>query len=140
MAIYMSGSFEEITCCQLIFDISIGSLKLVRWFGQQLGKQHAHLFFRSTVCHPRKTTDIKLLRDYPHPSLASTVVEVWHRLVAEEKELFISVIQAKKKCKHMSNQSLIYADTPQTPDHLEDNIRRVIADIRPQMLEKVIEN
>ncbi|GFX78753.1 hypothetical protein TNCV_1918861 [Trichonephila clavipes] len=31
-------------------------------------------------------------------------------------------------------------DTPQTFDHLEDNIRRVIADIRPQMLEKVIEN
>ncbi|GFV32385.1 uncharacterized protein TNCV_1676711 [Trichonephila clavipes] len=29
---------------------------------------------------------------------------------------------------------------PQTLDHLEDNIRRVIADIRPQMLEKVIEN
>ncbi|GFU03296.1 transposable element Tc3 transposase [Trichonephila clavipes] len=27
-----------------------------------------------------------------------------------------------------------------TLDHLEDNIRRVIADIRPQMLEKVIEN
>ncbi|GFU75052.1 hypothetical protein TNCV_3753031 [Trichonephila clavipes] len=25
-------------------------------------------------------------------------------------------------------------------DHLEDNIHRVIADIRPQMLEKVIEN
>ncbi|GFY11944.1 hypothetical protein TNCV_4974441 [Trichonephila clavipes] len=25
-------------------------------------------------------------------------------------------------------------------DHLEDNIRRVIADIRPQMLEKVIKN
>ncbi|GFW27658.1 hypothetical protein TNCV_765401 [Trichonephila clavipes] len=25
-------------------------------------------------------------------------------------------------------------------DHLEDNIRRVIVDIRPQMLEKVIEN
>ncbi|GFV95019.1 uncharacterized protein TNCV_1030171 [Trichonephila clavipes] len=35
---------------------------------------------------------------------------------------------------------LVYADKPQTPDHLEDNIRRVIADIRPQMLEKVIEN
>ncbi|GFU99163.1 hypothetical protein TNCV_1228771 [Trichonephila clavipes] len=29
---------------------------------------------------------------------------------------------------------------PQTLDHLKDNIRRVIADIRPQMLEKVIEN
>ncbi|GFX51413.1 hypothetical protein TNCV_3103461 [Trichonephila clavipes] len=38
------------------------------------------------------------------------------------------------------NHSLVYADKPQTLDHLEDNIRRIIADIRPQMLEKVIEN
>ncbi|GFV55085.1 DUF4817 domain-containing protein [Trichonephila clavipes] len=37
-------------------------------------------------------------------------------------------------------KSLVYADKPQTLDHLEDNIRRVMADIRPQMLEKVIEN
>ncbi|GFT19328.1 transposable element Tcb2 transposase [Trichonephila clavipes] len=37
-------------------------------------------------------------------------------------------------------KSLVYADKPQTLDHLEYNIRRVIADIRPQMLEKVIEN
>ncbi|GFW32351.1 uncharacterized protein TNCV_675101 [Trichonephila clavipes] len=37
-------------------------------------------------------------------------------------------------------KSLVYADKPQTLDHLEDNSRRVIADIRPQMLEKVIEN
>ncbi|GFV18112.1 uncharacterized protein TNCV_169161 [Trichonephila clavipes] len=36
-------------------------------------------------------------------------------------------------------KSLVYADKPQTLDHLEDNIRLVIADIRPQMLEKVIE-
>ncbi|GFT01013.1 uncharacterized protein TNCV_4054151 [Trichonephila clavipes] len=36
--------------------------------------------------------------------------------------------------------SLVHADKPQTLDHLEDNIRRVISDIRPQMLEKVIEN
>ncbi|GFU62453.1 transposable element Tc3 transposase [Trichonephila clavipes] len=35
---------------------------------------------------------------------------------------------------------LIHADKPRTLDHLEDNIRLVIADIRPQMLEKVIEN
>ncbi|GFX99094.1 putative DD41D transposase [Trichonephila clavipes] len=35
---------------------------------------------------------------------------------------------------------LVYADEPQTLDHLKDNIRRVIADIRPQILEKVIEN
>ncbi|GFX94261.1 putative transposable element [Trichonephila clavipes] len=37
-------------------------------------------------------------------------------------------------------KSLVYEDKPQTLDHLEDNIRRVIADIRPQMLQKVIEN
>ncbi|GFS90610.1 transposable element Tc3 transposase [Trichonephila clavipes] len=37
-------------------------------------------------------------------------------------------------------KSLVYADKPQTLDHLEDNIRRVLADIRSQMLEKVIEN
>ncbi|GFV73871.1 putative LOC100569746 [Trichonephila clavipes] len=37
-------------------------------------------------------------------------------------------------------KALVYADKQQTLDHLEDNIRRVIADIRPQMLEKVIEN
>ncbi|GFX91323.1 hypothetical protein TNCV_1247381 [Trichonephila clavipes] len=36
--------------------------------------------------------------------------------------------------------SLVYADKPQTLDHLKDNNRRVIADIRPQMLEKVIES
>ncbi|GFV67874.1 retrovirus-related Pol polyprotein from transposon 412 [Trichonephila clavipes] len=39
-----------------------------------------------------------------------------------------------------ATMSLVYADKPQTLDPLEDNIRRVIADIRPQMLEKVIEN
>ncbi|GFU06261.1 transposable element Tcb2 transposase [Trichonephila clavipes] len=37
-------------------------------------------------------------------------------------------------------KSLVYVDKPQTLDHLEDNIRRVIADIRPQTLKKVIEN
>ncbi|GFT78420.1 DUF4817 domain-containing protein [Trichonephila clavipes] len=37
-------------------------------------------------------------------------------------------------------KSLVYADKPQTLNHLEDNIRSVISDIRPQMLEKVIKN
>ncbi|GFY03992.1 transposable element Tc3 transposase [Trichonephila clavipes] len=37
-------------------------------------------------------------------------------------------------------KSLVYVDKAQTLDHLENNIRRVIADIWPQMLEKVIEN
>ncbi|GFV66502.1 transposable element Tc3 transposase [Trichonephila clavipes] len=37
-------------------------------------------------------------------------------------------------------KSLVYADKPQTLYPLEDNISRVIADIRPQMSEKVIKN
>ncbi|GFW88088.1 uncharacterized protein TNCV_217601 [Trichonephila clavipes] len=37
-------------------------------------------------------------------------------------------------------KSLVYADKPKILDHLEDNICRVIADIRPQSLENVIEN
>ncbi|GFS68164.1 uncharacterized protein TNCV_439161 [Trichonephila clavipes] len=37
-------------------------------------------------------------------------------------------------------KSLVYADKPRMLDHLEDNIRHVIADIAPQMLEKVIES
>ncbi|GFT52233.1 uncharacterized protein TNCV_2530941 [Trichonephila clavipes] len=37
-------------------------------------------------------------------------------------------------------KSLVYEDKKQTFDHLEDNNRRVIAHIRPQLLEKVIEN
>ncbi|GFX76540.1 hypothetical protein TNCV_3162581 [Trichonephila clavipes] len=44
------------------------------------------------------------------------------------------------KATTLQSMSLVYADKPQTLDHLEDIIRRVIADIRPQMLEKVIEN
>ncbi|GFX76331.1 putative LOC100569746 [Trichonephila clavipes] len=35
-------------------------------------------------------------------------------------------------------KSLVYADKPLTLDHLEDNIRRIIANIRPQILEKVL--
>ncbi|GFV27275.1 hypothetical protein TNCV_3047841 [Trichonephila clavipes] len=34
----------------------------------------------------------------------------------------------------------VFADKTKTLDHLEDNIRRVIANIWPQMLEKIIEN
>ncbi|GFW91073.1 transposable element Tc3 transposase [Trichonephila clavipes] len=37
-------------------------------------------------------------------------------------------------------KSLVYADRPPTLDQLKENIHRVFADIRPQMLEKVIEN
>ncbi|GFY13529.1 hypothetical protein TNCV_4958991 [Trichonephila clavipes] len=56
------------------------------------------------------------------------------KLTYEEFETFLTQIEWGYV------KSLVYADKPQTLDHLEDNIRRVIADIRPQMLEKVIEN
>ncbi|GFX40878.1 hypothetical protein TNCV_3760991 [Trichonephila clavipes] len=62
-----------------------------------------------------------------------------------EVERRLNVHLNSNKFEQLENQradklSLVYADKPQTLDHLEDNIRRVIADIRPQMLEKVIEN
>lgn len=37
-------------------------------------------------------------------------------------------------------KSLVYADKPTTIQHLENNIVRVIGDIRPFMLKKVMEN
>ncbi|GFY15609.1 hypothetical protein TNCV_1282571 [Trichonephila clavipes] len=45
-------------------------------------------------------------------------------------------------CKELFDEmnALEGQDKPQMLDHLEDNIRRVISDIRPQMLEKVIKN
>ncbi|GFX46372.1 uncharacterized protein TNCV_238341 [Trichonephila clavipes] len=48
---------------------------------------------------------------------------------------------SNKTAQHVTQlvPQLIYYK-PQTLDHLEDNIRHVIADILPQMLEKVIEN
>ncbi|GFW17111.1 transposable element Tcb1 transposase [Trichonephila clavipes] len=62
-------------------------------------------------------------------------------LCCSRKSRFNGVEYATKRCFLWDYvKSLVYADKPQTLDHLEDNIRRVIADIRLQMLEKVIEN
>ncbi|GFV64205.1 hypothetical protein TNCV_1807031 [Trichonephila clavipes] len=47
--------------------------------------------------------------------------------------------RVQQRCRPLSMSGEVTLQ-PQTLDHLEDNIRRVIADIRPQMLEKVIEN
>ncbi|GFT23340.1 protein GVQW3 [Trichonephila clavipes] len=58
-----------------------------------------------------------------------------------QKNFYLKVVlQQVLEITTRSRLSLVYADKPQTLDHLEDNIRRAIADIRPQMLEKVIEN
>ncbi|GFV50963.1 hypothetical protein TNCV_302241 [Trichonephila clavipes] len=69
-------------------------------------------------------------------SLRSTGLDLWfQRHTGGLGSLRVMVMELLSVFK-----SLVYADKPQTLDHLEDNIRRVIADIRPQMLEKVIEN
>ncbi|GFU57947.1 hypothetical protein TNCV_3969991 [Trichonephila clavipes] len=73
------------------------------------------------------------------------VVPDFHKriLFSEEAHFWLNGYVNKQNCRIWSEanpQSLVYADKPQMLDHLEDNIRRVIADIRPQMLEKVIEN
>ncbi|GFX04997.1 hypothetical protein TNCV_2249801 [Trichonephila clavipes] len=65
-----------------------------------------------------------------------------------DREELNSVISFRKEklgrkrsvTENVVEKALVYADKTQTLDHLEDNIRRVIADFRPQMLEKVIEN
>ncbi|GFS56819.1 hypothetical protein TNCV_2222301 [Trichonephila clavipes] len=77
------------------------------------------------------------------------VVPDFHKriLFSDEAHFWLNGYVNKQNCRLWSEanpqgyvKSLVYADRPQTLDHLEDNIRRVIADIRPQMLEKVIEN
>ncbi|GFV38960.1 hypothetical protein TNCV_965261 [Trichonephila clavipes] len=73
---------------------------------------------------------------------AATPDQLWQRVEAASS----AVPQEHIQCLFESSMlrrvatSFFYADKPQTLDYLEDNIRRVIADIRPQMLEKVIEN
>ena len=37
-------------------------------------------------------------------------------------------------------KSHVYADKPEAPEHLEANIRRVIAEIQPAVLQKMCEN
>ncbi|GFW01048.1 hypothetical protein TNCV_1762861 [Trichonephila clavipes] len=77
------------------------------------------------------------------------VVPHFHKriLFSDEAHFWLNGYVNKQTCRIWSEanpqgyvKSLVYLDKPQTLDRLEDNIRRVIADIRPQMLEKVIEN
>ncbi|GFV65102.1 hypothetical protein TNCV_2304091 [Trichonephila clavipes] len=79
------------------------------------------------------------------PKNEIAVVPDFHKpiLFSDEAHFWLNGYVNKQNCRIWSEanpQSLVYADKPQTLDHLEDNIRRVIADIRPQMLEKVIKN
>ncbi|GFW14655.1 putative transposable element [Trichonephila clavipes] len=84
------------------------------------------------TCHTARAT-IDLLKDTFGDSLISRFVPVkWPPRSCDLTPLDY-VLWGNVK-------SLVYVDKPQTLDHLEDNILRVIADIWPQILEKVIEN
>ncbi|GFW63305.1 hypothetical protein TNCV_3477211 [Trichonephila clavipes] len=97
---------------------------------------------RETNCKLRLPTRYKFMKlsvqsplpqDYLEESSRTSLIpfNVAHRL-AKYRMVVISNTCCSTECFF---QSLVYADKPQTLEHLEDNIRRVIADIRPQMLE-----
>ncbi|GFU65827.1 hypothetical protein TNCV_567361 [Trichonephila clavipes] len=73
-----------------------------------------------------------------HPEKLTVWCAIWAGAVVPTRRRNMSHSSCHNR--FIERHSLVYADKPQTLDHLEDNIRRVIADIRPQMLEKVIEN
>ncbi|GFW21487.1 uncharacterized protein TNCV_1533101 [Trichonephila clavipes] len=86
----------------------------------------------SATCHTARAT-IDLLKDTFGDRLISRFGPVnWHPRSCDLTPLDYFLWGYVK--------SLVYADKPQTLDHLEDNIHRLIADIRPHMLEKVIKN
>ncbi|GFV74516.1 uncharacterized protein TNCV_5129581 [Trichonephila clavipes] len=70
-----------------------------------------------------------------HPEKLTVWCALWATGILLQKTMKATTLQSMGYVK-----SLVYAGKPQTLDHLEDNIRRVISDIRSQMLEKVIEN
>ncbi|GFX29876.1 hypothetical protein TNCV_4750051 [Trichonephila clavipes] len=79
--------------------------------------------------------DGEKLLDFCNQELTTDELIEMHEQEQDIEELAsIDLVQSEGR------MMLVYADKPQTLDHLEDNIRRVIADIWPQMLEKVIEN
>ncbi|GFS48008.1 hypothetical protein TNCV_3599521 [Trichonephila clavipes] len=87
------------------------------------------------------------------------IVPDFHKriLFSDKVHFWLNGYVNKQNCRIWSEANpQVYVETPLHPekltvwcalwaedgtlDHLEDNIRRLIADIRPQMLEKVIEN
>ncbi|GFT67136.1 uncharacterized protein TNCV_782911 [Trichonephila clavipes] len=97
---------------------------------------------QQSECCPTQLLLLKRLRD-----LAAKKRSAWLHILHEPHSVFgYPNNRVSEQCSvpidsdKRRSTSLVYADKPQTLDHLEDNIRRVIADIRPQMLDKVIEN
>ncbi|GFT71021.1 putative LOC100569746 [Trichonephila clavipes] len=110
------------------------ALQCILCFSKRDDKGEKELWFQQdgATCHTARAT-IDLLKDTFGDRLISRFVPVnWPPGSCDLTPLDYFLWGYVK--------SLVYADKPQTLDHLEDNIRRIIADIRPQMLEKVIEN
>ncbi|GFW80796.1 uncharacterized protein TNCV_3778761 [Trichonephila clavipes] len=133
---WLNGYVNKQTCCiwseanpQVYVETSLHPEKLTVWCALWAG---AVVATRPRTCHTARAT-IDLLKDTLGDRLISRFGPVnWPPRSCNLTPLDYFLWGYVK--------SLVYADKPQTLDHLEDNIRRVIADIWPQMLEKVIEN
>ncbi|GFV31445.1 uncharacterized protein TNCV_4860831 [Trichonephila clavipes] len=126
------------------------------WFNGYVNKQNCRIWseanpqvYVETPLHPEKLTELWFQQDGATCHTARATIDLLKdtfgdRLISR----FGPVNWPPRSCDLTPLdyflwgyvKSLVYADKPQTLDHLEDNIRHVIADIRPQMLEKVIEN
>ncbi|GFV40707.1 hypothetical protein TNCV_5054871 [Trichonephila clavipes] len=93
------------------------------WLNDYVNKQNCRLW---SEANPQVYVETTL-----HPEKLTVWCALWAGGILLSKTMKATTLQS---------MSLVYADKPQAPDHLEDNIHRVIVDIRPQMSEKVIEN
>ncbi|GFU81453.1 transposable element Tc3 transposase, partial [Trichonephila clavipes] len=115
---------------QVYVETPLHPEKLTVWCALWAGERSLELWFQQdgATCHTARAT-IDLLKDTFGDRLISRFGPVnWHPRSCDLTPLDYFLWGYVK--------SLVYADKPQTLDHLEDNIRSFIADIRPQMLEK----
>ncbi|GFW37363.1 hypothetical protein TNCV_859701 [Trichonephila clavipes] len=129
------GRRRAVLCASLIFD---SGMKKVLLNGRSIADLSS---FRALGAEDLQTPWALEDRNlYPENLVKSSLSSAPQ--VLNGKHSYLPYFKRRAPCRKKVGyvKSLAYADKPQTLDHLEDNIRRVIADIRPQMLEKVIEN
>ncbi|GFX20089.1 histone-lysine N-methyltransferase SETMAR [Trichonephila clavipes] len=126
------------------------------WLNGYVNKQNCPIWseanpqvYVETPLHPEKLTELGFQQDGATCHTARATIDLLKDTFGDRPNFtFWTCVWPPRSCDLTPLdyflwgyvKSLVYADKPQTLDHLEDNIRRVIADIRPQMLEKVIEN
>ncbi|GFX49962.1 uncharacterized protein TNCV_3882911 [Trichonephila clavipes] len=102
------------------------------WLNDYVNKQNCRIW---NEANPQVYVETPL-----HPEKLTVWSDLWAGAVVPTRRRNMSQSSCHDRFieRHVYIKSLVYADKPQTLDHLEDNLRRVIADIRrPQMLEKV---